>query len=114
MRVTWVPPGQRFAQPALRSTGRDTYNAEQFAKARRCSVLPMATLIEKGPGYERHRIPCSNGETMAVRCEFGNCRGGRSAKSGAHQKPDGSFRPYPADRVRREFDVFVRFGLESR
>jgi len=76
VRVTWVPPGQRTAEPALRSTGRDTYSAEQFAKANRCSVVPMATLVEKGPGYERHSIPCSNGQTMAVRCEFGNCRAG--------------------------------------
>ncbi|VTU27761.1 hypothetical protein H4CHR_02065 [Variovorax sp. PBS-H4] len=76
VRVTWVPPGQRTAQSALRSTGRDTYSAEQFAKARRCSVLPMAVLVEKGPGYERHSIPCINGQTMAVRCEFGNCRAG--------------------------------------
>jgi hypothetical protein len=27
VRVTWVPPGQRAAEPALRSTGRDTYSA---------------------------------------------------------------------------------------
>ena len=76
VRVTWVPPGQRSAESALRVTGRDTFNAEQFAKARSCSVLPMATLVEKGPGYERHSIPCLNGQTMAVRCEFGNCRAG--------------------------------------
>jgi hypothetical protein len=76
VRVTWVPPGQRSAEAALRATGVDTYNAEQFAKARRCSVLPVATLVEKGPGFERHSIPCSNGQTLAVRCEFGNCRAG--------------------------------------
>jgi hypothetical protein len=39
-------------------------------------MLPMATLVDKGPGYERHSIPCSNGQTLAVRCEFGNCRAG--------------------------------------
>lgn len=76
VRVTWVPPAQRSVEPALRTTGRDTYNAEQFAKAQRCNALPMATLVEKGPGYERHSVPCSNGQPLAVRCEFGRCRAG--------------------------------------
>jgi len=76
VRVTWVPPGKRSAEPTLRTTGRDTYNAEQFAKARRCNAVPMATLIEKGPGYERHSVACSSGQPLAVRCEFGHCLAG--------------------------------------
>jgi len=73
VRVTWLPPSQRAAE-TLRLTGRDTYNAEQLAKTQRCAATPIATLVDKGPGFERHTIPCTNGQVLAVRCEFGNCR----------------------------------------
>ncbi|MBT2322972.1 hypothetical protein J7E62_11510 [Variovorax paradoxus] len=73
VRVTWVPPSQRMVE-TIRPTGRDTYNVEQLAKAQRCNALPVATLVEKGPGFERHTVACTNGQVMAVRCEFGNCR----------------------------------------
>jgi hypothetical protein len=73
VRVTWVPLSKRPPE-ALRRTGVDTYNAEQYAKAQRCNAMPMAQLVDKGPGYERHSVACSNGQLLAVRCEFGNCR----------------------------------------
>jgi len=73
VRVTWVPLNKRPPE-ALRRTGVDTYNAEQYAKAQRCNAMPLAQLVDKGPGYERHSIACSNGQLLAVRCEFGNCR----------------------------------------
>jgi hypothetical protein len=57
-----------------RRTGVDTYNAEVVAKAGQCSIQPRAELIAKGPGYESYNVPCSNGTTLAVRCEFGKCR----------------------------------------
>ena len=31
-------------------------------------------LTAKGPGYETYNVPCDNGGTWAVRCEFGKCR----------------------------------------
>ncbi|WP_077000110.1 hypothetical protein [Variovorax sp. KK3] len=76
VQVTWMPPGQRRAETALRVTGRDTYTAEQFAKSRSCAAVPMANLVDKGPGFERYSVACSNGQSLAVRCEFGNCRAG--------------------------------------
>lgn len=59
---------------APRRTGVDTYNAEVVAKAGRCSLQPRAELTAKGPGYETYSVPCANGGTWAVRCDFGQCR----------------------------------------
>lgn len=73
VRVTWVPPSLRAVE-SVRPTGRDTFNVEQLAKAQRCNATPLATLVEKGPGFERHTVACTNGQVMAVRCEFGQCR----------------------------------------
>jgi hypothetical protein len=73
VRVTWLPPSQRAVE-STRATGVDTYNVEQLAKSQRCNAMPLATLVEKGPGFERHTVSCTNGQVMAVRCEFGNCR----------------------------------------
>ena len=79
VRVTWVPPSLR--PDTFRRTGVDSYNAEQLAKAQRCNAMPLAQLVDKGPGYERHSIACTNGQVMAVRCEFGNCRATQSIVS---------------------------------
>ena len=57
-----------------RRTGVDTYNVETLAKAGRCNLQPRAELTAKGPGYETCNVPCDNGGTWAVRCEFGKCR----------------------------------------
>lgn len=57
-----------------RRTGVDTYNVEMLAKAGRCKLQPRAELTAKGPGYETYNVPCDNGSTWAVRCEFGKCR----------------------------------------
>ena len=57
-----------------RRTGVDTYNVETLAKAGRCNLQPRAELTAKGPGYENYNVPCDNGGTWAVRCEFGQCR----------------------------------------
>lgn len=73
VRVTWVPLNKRSPE-SLRRTGVDTYNVEQYAKAQRCNAMPLAQLVDKGPGYERHSVACSNGQVLAVRCEFGHCR----------------------------------------
>ena len=73
VKVTWVPLNKRPPE-ALRRTGVDTYNVEQLAKAQRCNAMPLAQLVDKGPGYERHSVVCSSGQVMLVRCEFGHCR----------------------------------------
>ena len=60
--------------PAPRPTGRDTYHAEKLAKNRACAAQPLASLSAKGPGFETYSVPCSSGHSIAIRCEFGNCR----------------------------------------
>lgn len=71
--VTWRTPLSN-SDPSFRRTGIDTYNAEKLAKARNCSALPFARLVDKGPGFENYTMACNGGQTMAVRCEFGRCR----------------------------------------
>ena len=65
------PEPQRALQPAL---GADSFNAERLARAQSCSAAPLAALVAKGPGFENYSVPCDNGDALAIRCEFGNCR----------------------------------------
>ena len=59
---------------SVRRTGEDTINAERVAKEQSCAVAPRAALVAKGPGFETYSAVCTSGDTMMVRCEFGNCR----------------------------------------
>lgn len=54
--------------------GTDSFNAERLAQANACPSSTRALLIGKGPGYESFAVNCNNGESMAIRCDFGNCR----------------------------------------
>ncbi|MGO4395597.1 hypothetical protein AB4Z46_30000 [Variovorax sp. M-6] len=72
VKLTWAKPNAQAVE--VRATGRDTYNAEKFAKAASCSATPLAALVQRGPGFETYSVPCSGGQTLTVRCEFGNCR----------------------------------------
>ena len=71
--VSYVAAMQIGPPSATRKTGVDTYVAEKFAKTANCSAVPRAVLEEKGPGFERYSVLCSDGQTLALRCEFGNC-----------------------------------------
>ncbi|MBB3181815.1 S1C family serine protease [Variovorax sp. Sphag1AA] len=64
----------RPTTPATATGGRDAYNAERLARSTSCAAEPRAALVAKGPGFETYSIACSNGDALAVRCEFGNCR----------------------------------------
>ena len=57
-----------------RPTGADAYSAERLAREQACHAQPVAALAAKGPGFETYSVPCSNGDALAIRCEFGNCR----------------------------------------
>ncbi|MDN8617713.1 hypothetical protein [Variovorax ginsengisoli] len=73
VKVTHVAATQIAPPSPALKTGRDTYVAEQLAKGMNCSAVPRAVLEEKGPGFERYSVECSDGQTLALRCEFGNC-----------------------------------------
>jgi len=59
---------------STRATGRDTFSAEKLAKSMNCAAVPSATLVAKGPGFEDHRVACTNGPDLGIHCEFGQCR----------------------------------------
>jgi len=65
------PADTRVVRAAV---GADTLQAEQFARGQSCNTAPVASLVAKGPGYETFSMACTNGDTMMVRCEYGNCR----------------------------------------
>ena len=74
--VTPVPAPAQPAPPAAPppALGTDSFNAERLARAQSCSAAPLASLVAKGPGFENYSLPCDNGDALAIRCEFGNCR----------------------------------------
>jgi hypothetical protein len=55
-------------------SGQSARDVERMHESRSCAASPRAEMIAKGPGSETYRVPCDNGETFIVRCEFGNCR----------------------------------------
>lgn len=73
-RANYKVTASQLVTPGARPTGRDTYNAEKLAATLSCSATPRAVLVERGPGFEVHRVACPAGPDLLVRCEFGNCR----------------------------------------
>jgi hypothetical protein len=65
-----APPPKVTAPPS----GKDVFVAEQLAKRMQCITDAAGHLVGKGPGYETYSFQCKGGETLVVRCEFGNCR----------------------------------------
>ena len=68
------PPREPALASAAPPSGTDGFSAERLARAQSCSEHPLATLAAKGPGFETYSVACDNGDALAVRCEFGNCR----------------------------------------
>lgn len=66
-----LPEPPAAPPPAL---GTDSFNAERLARTLSCGTAPLASLVAKGPGFENYSVPCDNGDALAIRCEFGNCR----------------------------------------
>lgn len=66
------PVGVAIVKPAPQ--GQDGYNAERLSESRACNPSPKATLTNKGPGVETYTVMCSSGDSLTVRCEWGNCR----------------------------------------
>lgn len=55
-------------------SGKDAYVAERLARELKCSHSTPSKLVGKGAGYESYSMDCTNGETLLIRCEMGNCR----------------------------------------
>lgn len=54
--------------------GVDVLQAERKLKELGCNNAPSITMPAKGPGYEIYLSSCANGDTIVMRCEYGNCR----------------------------------------
>ena len=54
--------------------GKDSFQARRLAQSMQCSADPAPVFIAKNPGSETYSVPCANGESLVVKCEFGNCR----------------------------------------
>jgi hypothetical protein len=54
--------------------GQDSWTVERLAEVKACTADPQAVMVAKGPGSETYTVACSDGNALAVRCEFGNCR----------------------------------------
>lgn len=73
-RANYSVTASQLLRPGARRTGRDTYNAEKLAASMQCSATPRAVLVERGAGFEVHRVTCTADVDLSVRCEFGHCR----------------------------------------
>jgi outer membrane lipoprotein SlyB len=70
-----VLPKEVMPKPQPQAQGQDGFVAAKFAQQQKCSSFDVgASFVAKGPGFETYSVPCTNGETLIVRCEFGNCR----------------------------------------
>jgi hypothetical protein len=54
--------------------GQYSYQSEHIARTQSCSAAPHAILNAKGPGFESYTVTCDNGDALAMRCDFGQCR----------------------------------------
>lgn len=54
--------------------GQHSFYAARVARDSACHSQPTAIMTAKGPGFENYSVACANGEALAIRCDFGNCR----------------------------------------
>ncbi len=54
--------------------GQDAYAAGRWAAQESCNKQPVPVMAAKGPGFETYSVACTSGDTLMIRCEFGNCR----------------------------------------
>lgn len=54
--------------------GQYSYQTEHLVEAKSCSTAPHAILNGKGTGFESYTLSCDNGDVLAMRCDYGQCR----------------------------------------
>jgi len=69
-----TPPMPAPVRAALTAQGTAGLYAERVARGLGCNTQPRSVLTAKGPGFESYTVACSDGDALAIRCEFGNCR----------------------------------------
>lgn len=61
-----------------RPPGSWAYYAERYAQGRGCDLADVGSSIEaSGPEWERHRVPCRDGQVFTVDCLNGDCTSSR-------------------------------------
>jgi hypothetical protein len=71
-------PAPEPPAPAEYDVGTWAYYAEQFAIGRGCEIGDTgAVLLSTEDLHELHRVPCTNGPALLVRCDGNGCDGAR-------------------------------------
>lgn len=68
------PPIVAMIVPKGLPGGQDAFQASRVAQGSQCHANPIPIMIGKGPGNETYSVTCANGDTLAIKCEFGTCR----------------------------------------
>lgn len=72
---TITRPTRTAIEPAVAAKrGQYEYNVEKIAASQNCAPEKPVSVTATGPGYESYTVSCPNGESLAVRCDFGTCR----------------------------------------
>ncbi len=68
------PTQTNFDPPRTEKGGVFELGAQKAALSENCPTNQPTKLTDSGPGFESYSVGCTNDETVAVRCDFGNCR----------------------------------------
>lgn len=72
--VALPAPATPVPKTSVGKIGQDSGQVERMAKQQGCNTDPLAVSTEKGPGFEKYTVACSDGHALVARCEFGNCQ----------------------------------------
>lgn len=64
---------QDLDPPKPGQVGQDSFQVEQMARRAGCDPNAQSQLVGKSGQLEAYNLTCGNGETLRVRCEWGNC-----------------------------------------
>ena len=70
-------PAAQFKPVVAKGTavsGQDSFAARRLAQSLQCNADPSPVMLGKSPGSETYSVACSNGDALAIRCDFGTCR----------------------------------------
>ncbi len=74
MNVSSAPAATTVPVVAHAPIGESDFQVQRVAKDQSCNAQPQPALAAKGAGFETYTVACTNGDSLMVRCEFGNCR----------------------------------------
>ena len=60
--------------PGSVKIGQNDFQVRRLARDQSCHSDGRPILVSTGPATEAYTVVCANGDSIAVRCEYGNCR----------------------------------------